>query len=430
MWNCRPSLLAAGFAAALTLAGCGGKNAFNPAAMKGSAEPDKVLYEQAMNDIQHHRYGVARLEMQTLINTYPDSEYLAKAKLAIADSYYKEGGTSGLTQAVAEYQDFITFFPFLDEAAYAQMQIGMAHYRRMEKPDRDNTDALAAEAAFQTFLEKYPNSPLRAQAAQRLRDVQEVLAEGEYRIADFYYIRHVDRAAAGRLLDLVNRYPLYSKADRANWMLASIYDQIERSDIAAQYYARIAKDYPLSPLAAEAKQRLQKLGVPVPSPDPTAMARMEKDQQIPRDHTNVFLRPFGILKTGPDVSAAARVGTPTMVPPDQDVNESLTPGGTLSVGASSRSGGTTAAAAGTGAYIQTVSPAPSGSGAVTGSDSPASTAGSADPPTSSGAVTGSNAPATDAAPPNASAQAQKPSTNNAKKQTSSKKKGLRKILPW
>ena len=38
--------------------------------------------------------------MQTLINTYPDSEYLAKAKLAIADSYYKEGGTANMTQAI------------------------------------------------------------------------------------------------------------------------------------------------------------------------------------------------------------------------------------------------------------------------------------------------------------------------------------------
>ena len=135
-------------------------------------EPDKVLFERADNDIKHGRYDVARLTLQTLINTYPDSEYLAKAKLAVADSYYKEGGTSGMTQAVAEYQDFITFFPFLDEAAYAQMQIGMTHYRRMEKPDRDRNEALEAEAAFQTYLEKYPTSELTPQVQQRLREVQ------------------------------------------------------------------------------------------------------------------------------------------------------------------------------------------------------------------------------------------------------------------
>ena len=45
------------------------------------------------------RYDVARLDLQTLLNTYPDSQYQMKAKLAIADSWYKEGGSAALTQA-------------------------------------------------------------------------------------------------------------------------------------------------------------------------------------------------------------------------------------------------------------------------------------------------------------------------------------------
>jgi len=34
-----------------------------------------------------------------------------RAKLAVGDSWFKEGGTAALTQAEAEYKDFITFFP-------------------------------------------------------------------------------------------------------------------------------------------------------------------------------------------------------------------------------------------------------------------------------------------------------------------------------
>jgi len=181
-----------------------------------SAAPDSVLYNRAEDDIKHGRYDIARLSLQTLINTYPDSEYLAKAKLAIADSYYKEGGTSGLTQAIAEYKDFITFFPFLDEAAYAQMQVGMAYYRMMVKPDRDSSEAVNAEAEFQTFVQKYPNSKLEPAAEQRLREVQEVLAEGNFRVASFYYTRTAYRAAGARLIELTNRYPLYSQADQAS----------------------------------------------------------------------------------------------------------------------------------------------------------------------------------------------------------------------
>jgi outer membrane protein assembly factor BamD len=69
-----------------------------------SAEPDKVLYDRALNDLKAGRYTEGRLALQTLINTYPDSEWLAKAKLSVADSYYKEGGTSNTTQAVSEYR--------------------------------------------------------------------------------------------------------------------------------------------------------------------------------------------------------------------------------------------------------------------------------------------------------------------------------------
>ena len=261
--------------------------------------------------------------------------------------------TTGLTQAVATYQDFITFFPFLDEAAYAQMQIGVAHYRRMEKADRDRTEALEAEAAFQTFMQKYPHTELAPRAEQRLREVQEVLADGDYRIATFYYIRRIDKAAAPRLLDLVSRYPLYSQADRANWMLASIYERNEHNDVASTYYARLVKEYPLSPLAGAAKAKLVKFGAPVPQPDPTALARMQKEQETPRERPGFLKRPGELLKSGPDVSAAARVGMPNLTPQTEDATDTLAPGAGLSVVAA---GGASKGSGGTGAYVQTVSP--------------------------------------------------------------------------
>ena len=153
----RKMVLACALVACCAGSGCfGKKTATAKQPVASAAAPDDVLYKRALDDIKHGRYDIARLSLQTLINTYPDSEYLADAKLAIADSYYKEGGTDGLTQAIAEYKDFITFFPFLDQAAYAQMQVGMAYYRMMVKPDRDSSEAVNAEAEFQTFIQKYP----------------------------------------------------------------------------------------------------------------------------------------------------------------------------------------------------------------------------------------------------------------------------------
>jgi outer membrane protein assembly factor BamD len=362
--------------------GCFGKKVAKNAHVTASAAPDSVLYNRALDDIKHGRYDVARLSLQTLENTYPDSEYLAKAKLAIADSYSKEGGTSGLTQAIAEYKDFITFFPFLDEAAYAQMQVGMDYYRMMVKPDRDSSEAVNAEAEFQTFIQKYPNNKLEPQAEQRLREVQEVLAEGDFRIARFYYIRGTNRAAAGRLLELTQRYPLYSKADQANWMLGQIYEKSEKKDIAAAFYGAIVKDYPLSPLAGDAKNKLIAFGAPVPQPDPTAMARMQQEQNTPRPRTNLMTKSFGILKNGPDVSMAARTGSPNLEPPSEAGSDTLTPGA-MSAGGTGSGGGSGAPS--TTAVVETVTPGTAPSTAGT-SDS----TGAAATPSTGDAVVGTN----------------------------------------
>src|SRR3974377_1309736 len=107
----------------LTMVSCFGrknKNVTNPIATVNSAQPDKVLFDRAMDAMQHNRFDVARLTLQTMINTYPDSEYIARAKLAVGDSWYAEGGTAALAQAEQEYSDFEIFFPNMPEASEAQ----------------------------------------------------------------------------------------------------------------------------------------------------------------------------------------------------------------------------------------------------------------------------------------------------------------------
>src|ERR1700694_4143623 len=111
-------------AAVLLTGGCGfhRKKYENPIT-KDTEQPDKVLFDKSIADIEKGRYEVARLTLNTLINTYDSSEFLAKAKLAIADSWFREGGTHGLTQAEAEYKDFILFYPTMEEAAESQKKI-------------------------------------------------------------------------------------------------------------------------------------------------------------------------------------------------------------------------------------------------------------------------------------------------------------------
>jgi outer membrane protein assembly factor BamD len=416
-------------------------------ATDSSVAPDKILYDRAMKDIKKGRQEVGRLTLQTLINTYPDSEFLAKAKLAIADSYYKEGGSANLTQAIASYKDFIVFFPFLPEAPYAQMQVAMTHYKEMEKPDRDRTEARAAEEEFQTFLQKYPNDPLVPQTTQHLREVQELLAEGEFRIGYYYYVKGDRRASAGRLLSVTKRYPLYSKSDRALWMLGDIFEKSEKKEIAAVYLGRIVRDYPLSPLAGDAKNKLVGFGVPVPQPDPKALAWMQAEQNAVRPKPGMMSKPLSLVKTGPgkEMIVAARSGPPQMQP-DTDstsLGEILTGGGGQARIASARGSSPTA-------NTSVVEIATPGSGAVGGStvETPATDAQPAttdsDPNAATPPAADANAPAAATTPAADASQTasgqtadaaktdgtQPAATNKGKESTSKKKKGIKKIIPW
>src|ERR1700733_9759392 len=177
--------------------------------------PDKVLYDKALDATKRGRFDVARLDLQTLLNTYPDSQYLMKAKLAVADSWYKEGGTAALTQAEQEYKDFITFFPNAPEAAEAQMRVGDIYFRQMDKPDRDYSKAVHAEEEYRLMLQQFPESTLVPQAKQRLREVQEVMATRESNIGAFYAEKTPPNlfGAIARYQTVVDTYPLYSHMD-------------------------------------------------------------------------------------------------------------------------------------------------------------------------------------------------------------------------
>src|SRR5207302_4358732 len=318
----------------LLLAGaCTNKKVNNPLANVGSKQPDKVLFDRAMDAMKHNRFDVARMTLQTLINTYPDSEYIARAKLAVGDAWYAEGGTTALTQAELEYKDFITFFPNLPEAAEAQLKLANLHYQQMEKPDRDFTHALRAEDVYRQLMLQFPDSKLVPEAKQRLLEVQEVLAQREFMVGRFYYLRESYPAAIARLQSVVDRYPLFSNADEALYMLGQSYegqianirnsraretDKAKMIEVfsrnAAEAYSRIINRYPVMARAEDAKKRLQALRQPVPAPTKAAIAQKQKEEDSRRG-TGMFGRLMGNFSRHLDVAAATKTGEPTLVDP-------------------------------------------------------------------------------------------------------------------
>jgi outer membrane protein assembly factor BamD len=296
------------------LTGCARRKKYENPIQTNSQQPDKVLFDRAVGDIERSRFEVARLTLQTLINTYPDSEYLAKSKLAIADSWYRQGGTNGLAQAEAEYKDFITFFPNMEESAESQKKVCQIHYNQMEKPDRDPTHAVKAEAECRQLLLQFPNSKFIPEVEQMLREIQEVRADAEYRVGLQYSKKGSYRAAATRLNAVSEQYPLFSRTDDALWLLGDAYSKMGKNfeDKSARAYAKLVREYPLSARAADAKDRLSDMNRPIPDPDEGALARMKYDLEN-REKTSMMGHAMGVFSKKPNVRSAAKTGKPTMV---------------------------------------------------------------------------------------------------------------------
>ena len=301
-------------AAGLLLAPACRRKAYDNPITKDTQQPDKVLFDRAIDDIEHGRFERGRLTLQTLMNTYDTSEYLAKAKLAYADSWYREGGAHGFAQAEAEYKDFILFYPQMEEAAEAQEKICKMQYQQMDKGDRDPLHARRAEAECKQLLVQFPNSKFAPEAKQYLLEVQEVLADAEFKVGSFYHnAKGSYPAAANRLQALTDQYPLYSQADEALMELADSYhrmgDNFENQEAAA--YTKVVKEYPLSSHVAEATNRLKAMNRPVPEADPVAYAR-EKYELENRRKRSLLAKAWGPFASRPNTLTAAQSGTPNM----------------------------------------------------------------------------------------------------------------------
>jgi len=264
----------------LGIFGGGGNDEYDE--LIGSVTPgrDRELFIVATREVRKKRYDVGRLLFQTIITTYPDSAYLPMSKLAIADSFFLEGATSSLIQAIGAYQDWLTFFPTHPLADRVILKIGESEMRQIGLPDRDATRAKRAETRLKALLQQYPNSILKKEAEDRLQEVQNNLGLHNLYIANYYYTLAVDQKKSGlkgaqsRYQEILEKYPNFGFMDEALFKLANTYLVEEETDQAARYFQQIVREYPNSDWVAKSKEQLELIGATVPQPNPDRMGVM------------------------------------------------------------------------------------------------------------------------------------------------------------
>ncbi len=320
---------------------------FNPLIGKDQQLPDKQLYDKAVAQIASGHYDIGRLDLQTLLDTYPDSQYMMRSKLAVADAWYKEGGSAALTEAEQEYRDFITFFPNVPEAAEAQLRIGDIYFKQMDVPDRDYAKATHAEAEYRTMLKQYPDAPkpILDDARQKLREVQEVLADREAELGAFYATHANWPASIARYQTVVDTYPLYSHMDDVLIGIGDAYEAeaaVVRTEVAcsknlppgtrclpegvkgrlledydnkaAEDYRKVVLYHSAAPHVEDAKERLTGMNLPIPTPTKEQEA-LSEELESSRAQYNLQKRIELLFLREPDTVTAARMGMPSLQDP-------------------------------------------------------------------------------------------------------------------
>jgi outer membrane protein assembly factor BamD len=320
---------------------------YNPLIGKDEQLPDKQLYDKAMAQVHSGHYEIGRLDLQTLLDTYPDSQYMMRAKLAVADAWYKEGGSAALTEAEQEYKDFITFFPNVPEAAEAQLRVGDIYFKQMDVPDRDYSKGTHAEEEYRTMLKQYPDAPkpLVDEARQKLREVQEVMAEREAELGAFYASHSNWPASIARYQTVIDTYPLYSHMDDTLIGMGDDYEAEaamirsqpvcatkptpgvtcipegvkakmlqEYDGKAAENYRKVVVEHSAAAHAEDAKERLAGMNLPIPTPTPAQQAASE-ELEGSRAQYNLQKRLEIFFMHRPDTVTAAQSGMPTLEDP-------------------------------------------------------------------------------------------------------------------
>ena len=199
------------------------------------------------------------LYLRQVIDSFPKSFYAQRAKLLIADAYFRKGDDSSMILAAAEYREFIRSYPYSPSAAYAQYQIAMTSYKKMLKPGRDPSKTIQALAELKKVITEYPASDQAKDAQEKIKTCEERLAGHGADIAISYHRRRAYKAVISRLTEIMNLYPNYSGMAEIYFYLGDSYFMLRQYDQAVPFFSKVVSDYSGQKLAKTASLRLAEI---------------------------------------------------------------------------------------------------------------------------------------------------------------------------
>ena len=219
-----------------------------------TSNSDQAIWDAGQKALQRKEWESARQHFRRIVDGFPNSPHNAAARLAIAESYVKEGGSTNDLLAVGAYREFLTLFPSHPKSDAAQFEIGEAYFRRRNGPDRDQTDTREALTEYQRLLELYPDSPFGERARERITEARQSLARAEFLAGYFYQrTREACRSAILRYQVVLKDYPDYRQLDEVLFRLGECLIESGRGPEGLPHLDRLVREFPRSEWVSAAR---------------------------------------------------------------------------------------------------------------------------------------------------------------------------------
>ena len=249
--------LAAAVALCVGITACAssGRRAVPP----GTAQPDKFLFDRGTTELNDKHWLTAREFFKQVTETYTQSPLRPDAKLAIGDTYLGENTAESLVLGINEFQEFLSYYPTHPRADYAQYKLGMAHFKQMRAPERDQSETRSAIREFENFVTRYPNSTLMPEVKTHLRESHDRLSESEFLVGRFYYRINWYQGAEQRLKEVLKQDPAFTGRDGVYFYLGESLIKLGRQAEALPIFEKLLDEFQESEHLEIARKRVEGL---------------------------------------------------------------------------------------------------------------------------------------------------------------------------
>jgi len=141
-------------------------------------------YEYAKECFVKGKYTRASLLLQDLVTIQKGTDNAQESLYMLGMSEYNSKDYEG---AAATFKKYYSSYPKGNYAELAKFYIGQSLYMSTPEPRLDQSQTVAAIAAFQDYLDIFPEARYKSDAQQRLFELQDKLVQKELYSAQLYY---------------------------------------------------------------------------------------------------------------------------------------------------------------------------------------------------------------------------------------------------